>query len=148
VQAKAGHSFGFWRPTCREAALVDPAQAALMRVGLADRAQTEAAVLAHGERRQLEIAMALVAEPRLLLLDEPMAGMSLRESENVVTLLRSLKGRYSVLLVEHDMDAVFGLADRITVLVYGRVIATGSVAEIRENREVRRAYLGEEDVAA
>jgi branched-chain amino acid transport system ATP-binding protein len=118
-----------------------------MRVGLADRAQTEASVLAHGERRQLETAMALVVGPKLLL-DEPRAGMSSRESENVVTLLRSLKGRYSVLLAQHDMDAVFGLADRITVLVYGRVIAIGTVAEIRENREVRRAYLGEEDAAA
>jgi branched-chain amino acid transport system ATP-binding protein len=100
--------------------------------------------LAHGERRQLELAMVLVAQPRLLLLDEPMAGMSHQESGKVVQLLQSLKGRYTMLLVEHDMDAVFALADRISVLVYGRIIASGTPEEIRANEEVRTAYLGDE----
>lgn len=143
VQAHAGHSFRFWRPAAREPALVEPGQTLLAQVGLAARAHIPVAALAHGERRQLEIAMALAGRPKLLLLDEPMAGMSPHESAGVVALLAALKGRYAILLVEHDMDAVFALADRITVLVYGRTIATGTVAEIQANAEVREAYLGE-----
>jgi branched-chain amino acid transport system ATP-binding protein len=144
VQAHAGHSFRFWRPAARESALVEPAMAALAQVGLTDRAHTPVSVLAHGERRQLEIAMVLATGARLLLLDEPMAGMSPIESEAVVALLKKLKGQCTILLVEHDMDAVFALADRITVLVYGRPVATGTPDEIRNLPEVREAYLGEE----
>ncbi len=148
VQAHAGHSFGFWRAAASEAALVGPAMAALQLVGLETQAQRPVATLAHGERRQLEIAMTLATAPKLLLLDEPMAGMSHTESEGVVALLQKLKGRYTVLLVEHDMDAVFALADRITVLVYGRPIACGTPAAIRANADVREAYLGEQEVPA
>ncbi|MCC6195218.1 MAG: ABC transporter ATP-binding protein [Burkholderiales bacterium] len=148
VQAHAGHSFSFWRPQKSEAALVGQARAALAEVGLEDKARAPVATLAHGERRQLEVAMTLATRPKLLLLDEPMAGMSLAESERMVTLLRTLKGRYGVLLIEHDMDAVFKLADRISVLVYGRVIACGDAAAIRANPDVRSAYLGDQEVAA
>jgi branched-chain amino acid transport system ATP-binding protein len=144
VQAHAGHSFRFWRPAASEHALVDPAMAALAQVGLTERAHTPVSVLAHGERRQLEIAMVLATGAKLLLLDEPMAGMSPVESEAVVALLGKLKGQCTILLVEHDMDAVFALADRITVLVYGRPVATGTPDEIRNQPEVREAYLGEE----
>jgi branched-chain amino acid transport system ATP-binding protein len=144
VQGHAGHSFRFWTPVSRQRELTEPARAALAQVGLADRADTPVAALAHGERRQLEIAMTLASSPKLLLLDEPMAGMSHAESEGVVGLLAGLKGRYTILLVEHDMDAVFALADRITVLVYGRAIACGTPEEIRANPEVRDAYLGEQ----
>jgi len=146
VQAHAGHSFRFWQPAARERALVDPAMAALAQVGLADRAHTPVSVLAHGERRQLEIAMVLATGAKLLLLDEPMAGMSPLESEAVVALLHKLKRQCTILLVEHDMDAVFALADRITVLVYGHPVATGTPDEIRNQPEVREAYLGEEGV--
>jgi branched-chain amino acid transport system ATP-binding protein len=103
-----------------------------------------AASLAHGEQRQLEVAMALATRPRLLLLDEPMAGMGIEESQRMIALLASLKRRQTIILVEHDMDAVFRLADRISVLVYGRVIATGAPEAIRANPEVRTAYLGED----
>ena len=144
VQAHSGHSFHFWRKAREESALREPARAALQRVGLGSRADVSAASLSHGEQRQLEIAMALANVPRLLLLDEPMAGLGAEESARMVTLLRELKKEFPVLLVEHDMEAVFALADRITVLVYGRVIASGLPAEIRANEEVRRAYLGEQ----
>jgi branched-chain amino acid transport system ATP-binding protein len=143
AQAHQGHSFGAWSPARLEERLSRPAADALAEVGLAARAAQPAAALAHGERRQLELAMALVSKPKLLLLDEPMAGMGRRESELMVRLLASLKGRYAMVLVEHDMDAVFALADRITVLVYGRSIASGSPAAIRASAEVKRAYLGE-----
>jgi branched-chain amino acid transport system ATP-binding protein len=144
VQAHAGHSFGMWKAARGEAALREPARAALARVGLAAREHTIAGHLAHGEQRQLELAMALATEPQLLLLDEPMAGMGKEDSARMVPLIAALKGRHGVLLVEHDMDAVFALADRITVLVYGRAIATGTPAEIRANADVRQAYLGDE----
>lgn len=144
VQAQAGHSFRFWDKAARQAVLRDPARTALERIGLASRADTPAAFLAHGEQRQLEIAMALAGKPDLLLLDEPMAGMGPEESALMTALLAGLKGQHSILLVEHDMDAVFALADRITVLVYGRAIATGSPAEIRADPAVRDAYLGED----
>ncbi len=124
----------------------EPALAALQRVGLGSRADVIAANLSHGEQRQLEIAMALANVPRLLLLDEPMAGLGAEESARMVKLLRELKQEFPILLVEHDMEAVFALADRITVLVYGRVIASGLPADIRANEEVRRAYLGEQQV--
>jgi len=144
VQAHAGHSFRFWRPARDEASLRVPARQVLESVGLGPRADVLAASLAHGEQRQLEIAMALATRPRLLLLDEPMAGMGAEESQRMIELLRSLKGRQTILLVEHDMDAVFALADRISVMVDGRLIATGSADDIRGNPEVREAYLGED----
>jgi branched-chain amino acid transport system ATP-binding protein len=144
VQAHAGHSFRFLADARKETALREPARRQLEAVGLGERADILAANLSHGEQRQLEIAMALAADPRLLLLDEPMAGMGVEESQRMIALLRSLKGKRTILLVEHDMDAVFQLADRITVLVYGRAIATGRPNEIRANAEVRQAYLGEE----
>jgi branched-chain amino acid transport system ATP-binding protein len=143
VQAHSGHSFRFWRNARSERQLREPAQAALERVGLAERRSTLVADLSHGERRQLEIAMALAARPRMLLLDEPMAGMGPEESSRLVELLRALKGTVTVLLIEHDIDAVFALADRISVLVYGRIIATGDSAAIRSDAAVREAYLGE-----
>jgi branched-chain amino acid transport system ATP-binding protein len=145
VQAHVGHSFRFWRPAQTLTAVRQQAGAALHRVGLEARAGVLAAQLAHGEQRQLEIAMALATTPKLLLLDEPTAGLGPEESARMIALLRDLRGQYTVLLVEHDMDAVFTLADRITVLVAGRAIATGTADAIRANAEVRRAYLGEED---
>jgi branched-chain amino acid transport system ATP-binding protein len=144
VQAHAGHSFRFWRAARADEALRAPARAILNEVGLGGRADVLAANLAHGEQRQLEIAMVLATKPRLLLLDEPVAGMGPDESQRMVQFLGTLKGRQTIVLVEHDMDAVFTLADRISVLVYGRIIATGTPQEIRANREVRAAYLGEE----
>ena len=144
AQAQAGHSFRFWRPAGEERVLRDPARAVLEEVGLGARADVLAANLAHGEQRQLEVAMALATRPRLLLLDEPVAGMGLEESQRMVQFLSGLKGRRTLILVEHDMDAVFTLADRVSVLVYGRILASGAPAEVRANPEVRRAYLGEE----
>jgi branched-chain amino acid transport system ATP-binding protein len=143
VQAHAGHSFRFWRNAGAEPLLREPARAALAEVGLAGRADVLAADLAHGEQRQLEIAMALATRPRLLLLDEPTAGMGPEESQQMVALLGRLKRHQTLLLIEHDMDAVFALADHITVLVYGRVIATGSPDEIAASPAVREAYLGD-----
>jgi len=148
LQARAGHSFRFWRAASRVTALTEPAAAVLARVGLADRANTVAANLAHGEQRQLEIAMALATGPKLLLLDEPTAGMGPDDSARLTEFLKGIKGDYSMLLIEHDMDAVFALADRITVMVYGRSLATGAPAEIRNNADVRAAYLGEEKIGA
>jgi branched-chain amino acid transport system ATP-binding protein len=146
VQAHAGHSFRFWNDARRDPALREPARAALARVGLAGRADVIVSRLSHGEHRQLELAMGLATRPRLLLLDEPMAGLGPEESARVVALLRELKRELTILLIEHDMEAVFALADRITVLVYGRVIASGAPADIRANAEVRTAYLGEQAV--
>lgn len=148
VQAHDGHSFRFWRDARSDARLREPALAALEQVGLAHRADVVASVLSHGEHRQLEIAMALATKPKLLLLDEPMAGMGPEDSARMVTMLRNIKGSVSMLLIEHDMDAVFALADRITVLVYGRGIATGEPDEIRHNEQVRQAYLGDEGLVA
>jgi branched-chain amino acid transport system ATP-binding protein len=144
VQAHAGHSFRFWRDARRDRELLEPARRVLADVGLGERAQVLAANLSHGEQRQLEVAMALATRPRLLLLDEPMAGMGIEESQRMVSFLRTLKQRHTIVLVEHDVDAVFRLADRISVLVYGRLIATGSPEAIRANSEVRTAYLGED----
>jgi branched-chain amino acid transport system ATP-binding protein len=145
VQAHSGHSFRFWRPAQQDPALLEPAYAVLDRLGLKHHAHTLAAHLAHGEQRQLDIAMALATHPKLLLLDEPTAGMGAAESHRMAALLRSLKGGYSILLIEHDMDTVFSLADRVTVLVYGQRLAMGSPADIRRNAAVRAAYLGQED---
>ena len=146
VQAHAGHSFRFWRDARQEKELREPARAALARVGLGDRADVIVANMSHGEHRQLEIAMALATKPRMLLLDEPMAGMGPEESVRMVETLKDLKRELTILLIEHDMEAVFALADRITVLVYGRVIASGSPEAIRASAEVRQAYLGEQEV--
>jgi len=147
VQAHSGSSFRFWRPAREEARLRSPASAILEEVGLGGRSGVLAANLAHGEQRALEIATALATRPRLLLLDEPVAGMGVEETQRMIALLSSLKGGKTLILVEHDMDAVFSLADRISVLVYGRIIATGTPQEVRANAEVRRAYLGEEIAA-
>jgi len=144
VQAHAGHSFHFWRDARREPELRDPARARLARVGLTARENLPASALSHGERRQLELAMALASKPRMLLLDEPMAGLGPEDSARMVAMLRELKKEVTILLVEHDMEAVFALADRITVLVYGRVIASGEPDAIRNNEEVKRAYLGDQ----
>jgi branched-chain amino acid transport system ATP-binding protein len=144
VQACEGHSFKFWKPARTDPRLRDPARKALEEVGLSSRANIVAANLSHGEQRQLELAMALATRPSLLLLDEPMAGMGPASTLRMIELLRDLKGRITILMVEHDMEAVFALADRITVLVYGKAIATGTPHEIRSNPVVRQAYLGEE----
>jgi branched-chain amino acid transport system ATP-binding protein len=144
AQAHDGHSFRFLGRVRDERRLRDKAWHCLQEVGLDQRGGVLAAALSHGEQRQLEIAMALAGDPRLLLLDEPMAGMGAEESQQMVHFLRRMKGQRAMLLIEHDMDAVFALADRITVLVYGRAIATGTPQEIRANAEVRQAYLGEQ----
>ena len=145
VQSTQGSSFRFFKPVMRDASLVDAAMEKLSLVGLAERADVVAAELSHGQRRQLEMAMALALKPKLLLLDEPMAGMGPEGSKNLIAFLDTLRHEVPILLVEHDMEAVFSLADRISVLVYGSLIASGSVEDIRANRDVREAYLGEGD---
>jgi branched-chain amino acid transport system ATP-binding protein len=144
VQARTGSSFSFWRPVREETALFEEAAALAERIGLSERRDRFAAALAHGEQRALEIGLALATRPRLLLLDEPTAGMGAEESRRMIALIEGVRAGIAVLLVEHDMDAVFRLADRVSVLVTGRVIATGTPAEIRANPEVRVAYLGDE----
>ena len=144
VQARSGSSFRLIADASRDETLNASARALLERFGIAERADVEAGLLSHGEKRQLELAIALATEPKLLLLDEPLAGTSHEESRRIVEILQSLRGRLAILLIEHDMEAVFALADRVSVLVYGRLIATGTPAEIRSNPEVRAAYLGEE----
>jgi branched-chain amino acid transport system ATP-binding protein len=144
AQAHDGHSFHFWRNARIERHLRKAALAALERVGLGHRAETVVSKLSHGEQRELELAVALATSPQLLLLDEPMAGLGSTESARMVHLLQELRREVTIVLVEHDMAAVFALADRITVLVYGRVIASDAPAAIRSNEEVRRAYLGEQ----
>ncbi|MGF9563097.1 ABC transporter ATP-binding protein [Neorhizobium sp. JUb45] len=143
VQAKGGSSFRFFRPVMRDRALIDQGMAMLERVGLAQRANIPAAELSHGERRQLEIAIALALGSKAFLLDEPMAGMGPEGSKRLTGFLDGLRHEAPILLVEHDMDAVFALADRISVLVYGRIIATGTVEDIRRDPAVRAAYLGD-----
>jgi branched-chain amino acid transport system ATP-binding protein len=143
VQARQGSSFRFLRPVASDGSLTGPAMAMLERVGLEARAKVPAAELSHGERRQLEIAIALALGPKAFLFDEPMAGLGPEGSKRLTGFLDGLRHEAPILLVEHDMDAVFALADRISVLVYGRIIATGTVAEIRTDPEVRRAYLGD-----
>jgi len=144
VQAKARHPLALFRNAASDERLNRPARAALDAVGLADRAHVAAGSLSHGEKRALEIAMALALEPAAILLDEPLAGVGKEEGERLIALLGSLKGRYAMLLVEHDMEAVFALADAVSVLVYGRVIASGEPASVRADPAVREAYLGEE----
>ena len=148
AQRHAGSSFRFFRPASSERLLNDRAMQALDRVGLAARARVPAGLLSHGEKRQLELAIALAAEPRALLLDEPLAGAGPEEGERLVQLLSGLKRDFALLLIEHDMRAVFRLADEISVLVYGKVIAHGPPGQIRGDAAVRAAYLGEDDVAA
>jgi branched-chain amino acid transport system ATP-binding protein len=143
VQAHAEHSFHFWRDARLETNLREPARAALERVGLSGRADQMTSALSHGEHRLIELAMALAGSPRMLLLDEPMAGLGPEESARMVEMLHALKKELTILLVEHDMEAVFALADRITVLVYGRVIASGTPEAIRADAAVREAYLGD-----
>jgi len=146
VQAHDGHSFKFWHDARGDKFLTEPALKALTIVGLDERQSIKASLMSHGERRQLEIAMALATKPKMLLLDEPMAGMGPEESNRMVSILSQLKGKVTILLIEHDMGAVFSLADKITVLVYGGGIATGTPDQIRANPEVRSAYLGDEDL--
>ena len=143
VQGSSGHSFHFWTPARDDRAMRDAAMAALAEVGLDDRADRVAANVSHGEQRQLEVAMALAMRPRMLLLDEPMAGMGSEETALMIEILKRLRGDKTILLVEHDMDAVFSLADRLSVLVDGHVIATDKVEAIRDNVEVQKAYLGD-----
>ncbi len=142
VQAGRGSSYRFWRRSGSDPELQEPAAEIVARVGLADRAGVRAATLAHGERRLLEIAMALATRPDLLLLDEPMAGLGPVSCRRLAGMVRELKTERTILLVEHDMETVFALADRITVLVQGRVVATGRPEAIRSNRRVQEAYLG------
>ena len=148
VQARSGSSFSFWRPLAAETALADEARMLAEEVGLSEKIHTAAASLAHGEQRALEVGLALATRPRLLLLDEPMAGMGPQESARMLALVEGMRERMgerlTVLLVEHDMDAVFRLAQRISVLVNGRLIASGTPQAIRADREVRKAYLGDE----
>ena len=144
VQSVSGSSFRFFQPVMRDRSLIEPAMASLERAGLAERANVTVAELSHGERRQVEIAIALAMKSKAFLLDEPMAGMGPEGSSRLTGFLDGLREEAPILLVEHDMNAVFALADSISVLVYGRVIATGTVDEIRSDPEVRRAYLGDE----
>ena len=143
VQSISGHSFRFWSPVSSETHIHEQAMSVLSDVGLESRANAMASEISHGERRQLEIAMALALRPKLLLLDEPMAGMSKQETGNMIRLLDGLRGSLTILLIEHDMDAVFALADTTSVLVDGHIIATGNTEQIRQNPEVQRAYLGD-----
>jgi len=145
-QAHVGHSFGAWQALLQRSHLVDAAEHAIYQAGLSHRISQSVSDLAHGERRQLELAMVLVSQPKVLLLDEPMAGMSRSESMKVIDLLASLKSHYTLLLVEHDMQAVFALADTISVMVNGALIASGKPQEIRQNPDVRSAYLGDEEL--
>jgi branched-chain amino acid transport system ATP-binding protein len=146
AQARDGHSFRFWGNARKEAHLRKAAMTTLERVGLGERAEAIVSELSHGEQRELELAVALASKPQMLVLDEPMAGLGVTESARMVKLLQELRREVTIVLVEHDMDAVFALADRITVLVYGRVIACDVPAAIRQNSEVRRAYLGDQQV--
>jgi len=144
VQARSGSSFSFWKPVAAERALFDEARAIAGEVGLSEKVDFLASSLAHGEQRALEVGLALATRPKLVLLDEPMAGMGPEESQRMIALIKRLRAQVTVLLVEHDMDAVFRLADRISVVVDGRLIATGAPGEIRSNPEVKKAYLGDE----
>ena len=147
VQARRGHSFAFWRDAGSDATRRGDAHALLERTEIAHCADTLVANLAHGEQKQLELAVALAMQPRLLLLDEPLAGLGPAESARMIEILRGLKGGIAMLLVEHDMDAVYSLADRISVLTNGKLIATGSAEDIQGNALVRAAYLGEGDMS-
>ena len=144
VQARSGSSFSFWKPVERETALFDEAREIAGEVGLSKKLSAVGMQLSHGEQRALEVGLALATRPKLVLLDEPMAGMGPEESQHMIALIARIRAQVTVLLVEHDMDAVFRLADRISVMVNGRLIATGAPGEIRNHPEVRKAYLGDE----
>ena len=144
VQARSGTSFSFWRPLAAETALFEEARSIAAQIGLSEKTNATAGNLAHGEQRALEIGLALATRPKLVLLDEPMAGMGPEDAKHAIELIRRVRTQVTVLLVEHDMDAVFRLADRISVMVNGRLIATDSPEKIRLNPEVRKAYLGDE----
>jgi branched-chain amino acid transport system ATP-binding protein len=144
VQARSGSSFRMFGRAADEAALNGPALAALEQTGLAGRAQLRAGDLSHGEKRALELAIALAMKPKLLLLDEPMAGIGREETEQQIELLTRLKGRMTMILVEHDMAAVFALADRISVVIGGRILVTGTPEQVRADPQVAAAYLGEQ----
>ena len=144
VQARSGSSFSFWKPVAAESALFDEARTIAAEVGLGEKTGSVAAQLSHGEQRALEVGLALATRPKLVLLDEPMAGMGPEESQRMIALIKRIRAQVTVLLVEHDMDAVFRLADRISVMLNGRLIATGAPIEIRNNPEVKKAYLGDE----
>ena len=146
VQAHSGHSYCFWQDARQDDQLVEPALKVLKQVGLLGRKNIMTRELSHGEHRQLEIAMALATQPKLLLLDEPMAGMGAEETQKLIAILKKLKTGKTMILIEHDMNAVFSLADQITVMVYGKIIATGSPKEIRANQKVKAAYLGDEEL--
>ena len=146
VQAHSGHSYCFWQDARQDDQLIEPALQVLKQVGLLERKNIITRELSHGEHRQLEIAMALATQPKLLLLDEPMAGMGAEETQKLIEILKKLKTGKTMILIEHDMNAVFSLADRITVMVYGKIIATGSPKEIRANQKVKAAYLGDEEL--
>jgi branched-chain amino acid transport system ATP-binding protein len=145
VQGERGEAFSFWRPVAADVSLVDRARTLLAQVGLGSFEDIPVSTMAHGAKRQLELAMTLAMRPKVMLLDEPMAGMSRHETEGMISLLAGIKGSCSIVLVEHDMDAVFALADRITVVVYGRSIASGTPEAIRNNADVRDAYLGDQE---
>lgn len=145
VQATQGHSFRFWRRVLQDPTLIQPASALIEQVGLGEFATARVSELAHGARRQLELGMTLASSPKLLLLDEPMAGMSKHDSLQMLDLLGGIKRQYTMVLIEHDMDAVFALADCITVVVEGHVIETGPPDQIRSSENVRAAYLGGEE---
>jgi branched-chain amino acid transport system ATP-binding protein len=147
VQARSGSSFSFWKPVEKETALFAEARSIAEQIGLAAKVNSVASTLAHGEQRALEVGLALATRPKLVLLDEPMAGMGPEESQRIIALIHRMRAQVTVLLVEHDMDAVFRLADRISVMVNGRLIATGAPEKIRMNDEVRKAYLGDEVAA-
>jgi branched-chain amino acid transport system ATP-binding protein len=147
-QARRRQAFRFFRPAFTDRALIDSGMQMLARVGIDRRAAVRVADLAHGERRLLELALVLCGDPALLLLDEPMAGAGSEESQHMIDIIGHVRGQAGILLIEHDMDAVFRLADRVTVLVEGAVIASGTPAEISANRDVRTAYLGSEDAGA
>jgi branched-chain amino acid transport system ATP-binding protein len=143
VQAKTGRSFRFWSPVATDRALREPARAVLERVGLGEVAERRTAQLAHGQQRQLELACVLATQPKMVLLDEPMAGLGPTETQAMTALLSELKGTVTMLLVEHDMDVVFSLADRITVLAKGQAICTGAPDVVKASPDVREAYLGD-----
>ena len=147
VQARSGSSFSFWRPVASESGLFDEARSIAGQIGLGQKVEVEATRLSHGEQRALEVGLALATRPQLVLLDEPMAGMGPEESRRMIELISRIRSEVTVLLVEHDMDAVFRLADRISVMVNGRLIATGTPPEIKANEEVKKAYLGDEIAA-
>ena len=147
-QARIGEAFRFFRPAFSDRQLIEGGMKMLSRVGIEQRSDVLVADLAHGERRLLELALAMSSEPALLLLDEPMAGAGSEESQHMIEIIDQLRGSAGILLIEHDMDAVFRLADRVTVLVEGAIIASGTPAEISSNKNVRAAYLGNEDAEA